>query len=136
MITLGFSFFDYQLSENRSAEFIVSMGYNLTGITMPFKIRGKSISSDINFRFDLSHRVDRTVNYRIDQDIAEPTRGAKTITFSPTIDYVFNKQLNIRLFYEYRKTVPATLASYPVKTARGGLTIRFNLEPGSLFNRE
>ncbi|MCP4121112.1 MAG: cell surface protein SprA [Bacteroidetes bacterium] len=133
--TLGFSFLDYQLSENRSAEFTGSIGYNLTGITMPFKIKGKAIESDINFRFDISHRADRTVNYKIDQDIAEPTRGAKTLTFSPTIDYVVNKQLNIRLFYEFRKTTPATLASYPVTTGRGGVTIRFNLEPGSLFNR-
>ena len=126
--TLGFSFLDYQLSENRSAEFTGSIGYNLTGVKMPFKIRGKTIENDINFRFDISHRNDRTVNYKLDQDIAEPTRGAKTLTFSPTIDYVINKQLNVRFFYEFRKTTPATLASYPVTTARGGITIRFNLE--------
>jgi cell surface protein SprA len=134
--TLGFSFLDYQLSENRSAEFTGSIGYNLTGVNLPFKIRGKTVQSDINFRFDISHRNDRTVNYKLDQDIAEPTRGAKTLTFSPTIDYVVNKQLNIRFFYEFRKTVPATLASYPVTTGRGGITVRFNLEPGSLFNRD
>ena len=75
------------------------------------------------------------MNYKLDQEIAEPTRGAKTLTFSPTIDYVINKQLNVRFFYEFRKTTPATLASYPVTTASGGITIRFNLEPGTLFNR-
>lgn len=133
--TLGFSFLDYQLSENRSAEFTASLGYTLSGVKLPFKIRGKTIENDINFRFDLSHRNDRTVNYKLDQEIAEPTRGAKTLTFSPTIDYVINKQLNVRFFYEFRKTTPATLASYPVTTASGGITIRFNLEPGTLFNR-
>ena len=130
--TLGFSFLDYQLSENRSQEITASLGYNLTGWTLPFKVRGKEIESDINFRMDFSIRDDKTVNYKLDQEIAEPTRGSKTITLSPTIDWVVSKQLNVRLFYEFRKTVPATLASYPVTTGRGGISIRFNLEPGFL----
>ncbi|MEZ5022331.1 MAG: cell surface protein SprA [Chitinophagales bacterium] len=132
--TLGFSFLDFQLSENRSQEVTASLGYNWADIKMPFKVGGKELKSDINFRFDLSVRNDRTVNYKLDQEIAEPTRGAKTISFSPTIDWVVNKQLNVRLFYEYRKTLPATLASYPVTSARGGITIRFNLEPGLFQN--
>jgi cell surface protein SprA len=134
--TLGFSFLDFQLSENRSQEFTAGIGYNLTDIKMPFKIGQKELRSDINFRFDLSIRNDRTVNYKLDQEIAEPTRGAKTVAFSPTVDWVINKQLNVRFFYEFRKTLPATLASYPVTTGRGGLSIRFNLEPGLFGGNE
>jgi len=129
--TLGFSFLDYQLSEVRSSEFVVGMGYALAKFKIPFKIKGKKITldNDINFKMDFSYRNDRSVNLKLDQNIAEPTRGAKTISLSPTIDYVINKRMNFRIFYDYRKTVPATLSSYPQTSSRGGVTFRFNLNP-------
>jgi cell surface protein SprA len=129
--TVGMSFLDYQFSENRANEFTVGLGYVLSGLTLPIKIRGKKVAleNDINFRADFSLRDDKTINYRLDQNIAEPTRGAKTIIFTPTIDYIVNKRLNIRLFYDFRKTIPATTASFPTTNARGGLLIRFNLAP-------
>ena len=85
--------------------------------------------NDINIRADFSFRDDKTINYKLDQNIAEPTRGNKTFSFSPTIDYVVNQKLNVRLFYDFRKTKPATLASYPITSHRGGVTIRFSLAP-------
>lgn len=129
--TVGMSFLDFQFSENRANEFTFGLGYVLSGLTLPIKIKGKKVSleNDINFRADFSLRDDKTINYRLDQNIAEPTRGAKTIVFTPTIDYIVNKRLNIRLFYDFRKTIPATLASYPTTNARGGILIRFNLAP-------
>jgi cell surface protein SprA len=109
--TLGFNFLDFQLSETRSTEMTAGLGYSLANFKLPFKIRGKSITldNDINFKVDFSFRSDRSVNLKLDQNIAEPTRGAKTISLSPTIDYVINQRMNFRIFYDYRKTVPATL---------------------------
>jgi cell surface protein SprA len=129
--TLGFNFLDFQLSETRSTEMTAGLGYSLANFKLPFKIRGKSITldNDINFKVDFSFRSDRSVNLKLDQNIAEPTRGAKTISLSPTIDYVINQRMNFRIFYDYRKTVPATFASYPQRTSRGGITFRFNLAP-------
>lgn len=129
--TLGFNFLDYQLSETRSTEITAGLGYALANFKLPFKIRGKSITleNDINFKVDFSYRNDRSVNLKLDQNIAEPTRGAKTISLSPTIDYVINQRMNFRIFYDFRKTTPATFASYPQRTSRGGITFRFNLAP-------
>ncbi len=129
--TLGLSLLDFQLAETRSTEFTGGLGYALAKFKLPFKIRGerKILENDINLRFDISVRNDKTVNYRLNQNMAEPTQGAKTVAFSPTIDYVVNKRLNLRLFYEYRKTTPATLASYPIRNTRGGVTLRFSLAP-------
>ncbi|MCO5232309.1 MAG: cell surface protein SprA [Chitinophagales bacterium] len=129
--TLGLSLLDFQLAETRSSEFTGGLGYALAKFKLPFKIRGERVvlENDINLRFDISVRNDRTVNYRLNQNIAEPTSGAKTITFSPTIDYVVNKRLNLRIFFDYRKTTPATLASYPIRNSRGGVTLRFSLAP-------
>ena len=129
--TLGLSLLDFQLAEMRSSEFTIGLGYALAKFKLPFKIKGKRVvlENDVNLRFDLSYRNDITVNYRLQQNVAEPTMGAKTLTFSPTIDYVINKRLNVRFFFDYRKTTPATLASYPIRNSRGGLTLRFSLAP-------
>lgn len=129
--TVGLSMLDFQLSETRSSELSASLGYTLAKFKIPFKIKGKKITldNDINLRCDFSIRNDKAINYKLEQNIAEPTRGAKTISFSPTIDYVLNKSLNMRIFYDFRKTVPATLQSYPQTTSRGGITLRFTLAP-------
>lgn len=129
--TLGLSLLDFQLAETRSTEFTGGLGYAIANFKLPFKIRGerKVLENDVNLRFDISVRNDKTINYRLNQNVAEPTHGAKTIAFSPTIDYVVNKRLNLRFFYEYRKTTPATLASYPIRNTRGGVTLRFSLAP-------
>lgn len=129
--TLGLSLLDFQLSETRSSEFTAGLGYAIAKFKLPFKIRGNRVilQNDVNLRFDISVRNDKTVNYRLNQNIAEPTNGARTITFSPTLDYVVNKRLNLRVFFDYRKTTPATLASYPIRNSRGGVTLRFSLAP-------
>lgn len=129
--TLGLSLLDYRLTETRTTEYVAALGYKLAKFKLPFKIRGKRITlnNDINLRADFSYRDDKTVNYRLDQNIAEPTRGQKTISLATTIDYIINNKLNVRIFYDFRRINPATLASYPTKTHRGGITFRFSLTP-------
>ncbi len=128
---LGLSLLDYRLTETRSTEYVAAVGYKLAKFKLPFKIKGKRITltNDVNLRADFSYRDDKTVNYRLDQNIAEPTRGQKTISLAATIDYIVNNKFNVRVFYDFRRTTPATLASYPTRTHRGGVTFRFSLTP-------
>jgi cell surface protein SprA len=129
--TVGLSMLDYRLSETRTTEITAALGYKIAKFKIPFKIKGKKITldNDVVLRTDFSIRNDKTVNYKLDQNIAEPVRGQKTMTLTATIDYVVNNKLNVRLFYDFRKVLPATLSSYPTRTHRGGLTFRFSLTP-------
>ncbi len=88
----------------------------------------KTKGTDLNFKFDISYRDDVTYLFILDEDIIEPTRGSQTIRISPSIDYDVNKRLNIRLFYDYSKTVPKTSASFPITNTQAGVTIRFSLD--------
>ncbi|MGB1216535.1 MAG: hypothetical protein ACPG5P_01595, partial [Saprospiraceae bacterium] len=144
---LSMSFTDYQLSETRSDEFIVGMGYRLKNVYIKFldfsevgkkkkkkkkddddkKGKKQPKGSDMNFKFDFSWRDDVTINHLLDQGASIPTRGMKTIRITPSIDYSVNKQLNLRLFYDYSKTIPATSASFPITNTQAGLQIRFTL---------
>ncbi|MCB9034768.1 MAG: cell surface protein SprA [Chitinophagales bacterium] len=129
--TVGLSMLDYRLSENLTTEITASLGYKIANFKVPFKIKGKKITldNDINLRADFSIRNDKTIAYKLDQNIAEPVNGQKTITLSTTMDYVVNQKLNVRVFYDFRRITPAVMSSYPSRTHRGGITFRFSLTP-------
>ncbi len=96
--------------------------------TDPDKKAKKEKGQDLNFKLDFSYRNDLTVNHNLDVDIQpEATRGTESITLSPSVDYDINKQLNVRLFLDYRQTTPAISASFPTTNTQAGVTIRFSL---------
>ena len=128
--TLTMNFSDYQMIENRTSGFTVGLGYKIKGLTLNWlKFKGKRtiLHNDLNFRFDLSVRDQVTVNHLIDQGQSRPTAGSRIIAANPSIDYVINKQLNIRIFLNRQKTLPKTFASFPSTTTQAGITLRFNL---------
>ena len=87
--------------ENRTSGFTVGLGYKIKGLTLNWlKFKGKRtiLHNDLNLRFDLSIRDQVTVNHLIDQGQSRPTAGSRIIAANPSIDYVINKQLNIRIF--------------------------------------
>jgi cell surface protein SprA len=127
--TLTMSFIDYQLTQIHSSEFTIGAGYKMSGFTFPFKIRGKrpNLENDLTFKFDFSFRDDITTNFRLDQDLNEPTGGLKSITLSPTIDYVVNDRFNVQLYFDRQKTVPKISTSYPITSTNAGIKVRFSL---------
>jgi cell surface protein SprA len=128
---LNMSFVDYQLSEARTTEITIGGGYKRKGANLPFKVNKKKVKldNDLTFRMDFTFRNDLTINYKLDQNLNTPTRGMKSIGIAPYIDYVVNNKLNIRLFYDYRRTIPATSASFPITAVKAGIKIRFSLAP-------
>jgi cell surface protein SprA len=130
--TLSLSLIDYQLSEVRTQEFVVGIGWRKRGFPLPFKIRigkfeGKKLENDINFKLDFSIRDDITSNSRLDQLSALPTSGQKVITISPYINYVLNNRVNIKLFFDQRRVIPYTSISAPITTTRAGLQLQISL---------
>ncbi|MBK8922542.1 MAG: cell surface protein SprA [Saprospirales bacterium] len=153
--TLAMSFIDYQLAESRSTGYTIGFGYRLKNVNIPFltgKKKSKSRSktqppgsttppppaggrgggaqqaNDMNFKFDFDLRDDITINHRLDQlDEAVPTRGARTISINPSVDYALNRRLKLRLFTDYRKTVPKTSQSFPITTINAGVAVQFSL---------
>jgi cell surface protein SprA len=131
---LSLSLIDFQLSEARSEEFTVGFGWRKRGLKLPFKFKlpgmkqsSAELSNDLNLRLDLGLRDDATANSRLDQEAALPTAGQKVITISPSIDYVLNNRINLRLFFDQRRTEPKISTSAPITTTRAGLQIRISL---------
>ncbi len=151
---LAMSFVDYQLAETQSTGITVGFGYRMRNVniafltgkkkpktrakksapgtttpsTPPAPLGGGQQANDMTFKFDLDIRDDVTVNHRLDQlDEAVPTRGARIVSINPSVDYALNRRLTLRLFADYRRTVPKTSQSFPITTLNTGLAVRFSL---------
>lgn len=124
--TLSMSMLDYQVSETKSTEVVFGGGYRLNGLTLPFTVFGTNrLKNDINIRMDLGYRSDLTTNSYLAQNVNIATRGQNVLTISPSIDYIINDNLQLRVFYDRRQTIPAISTSYPITTTRAGITLRF-----------
>lgn len=127
---LSLSLVDFQLSEVNSTEYTIGASWRKRGFTLPFKVpftKGKKLENDVNFRMDFSMRDDATSNSRLDQDNAFSTGGQKVITIQPSVDYVLNNRVNIKLYFDQRRVIPYISTSAPITTTRAGLQLRVSL---------
>jgi cell surface protein SprA len=125
---LSLSLIDYQMSETRSTEFTLGLGWRKRGLGLPFKIKGSSkLNNDLNLRVDFSLRDDATSNSYLDQNAALPVGGQRVIDIAPTIDYVINNRVNIQFYFDRRSVEPKISSSPPITTTRGGIKIRISL---------
>jgi cell surface protein SprA len=152
--TLAMSFIDYQLAESRSTSYSASIGYRMKNVNIPFLTgkkkgttskkknskskkkapapapggSGANAGNDLTFKFDFEVRDDITTNHLLDSpNQAVPTRGSRTVSINPAVEYALNKRLKLRLFTDYRKTVPKTSQSFPITTVNSGVTVQFSL---------
>ena len=85
------------------------------------------LDNDVTFKFDFSLRDDATANSKLDQNTAFGTAGQKVVRISPSIDYVLNSRVNLKLYFEQNKVIPKIATTAPVTNTRGGLQIRISL---------
>ena len=133
--TMALSLVDYQLTETNSSEWTIGAGWRKKGFPLPFKLpgsgaaNGKKLQNDITFRLDLSFRDDANSNSTLDQANAYGTGGQQVITIQPSIDYVLNNRINLKLYFDQRRTTPYISTSSPTVMTRAGLQIRVSLSP-------
>lgn len=131
---LSLSLVDFQLSEVRSTEFKIGMGYRKRGLKFPFKLpkflskdNGKKLDGEANFQLDFTIRDNVTANSRLDQDANFATGGSKDITISPKINYTLNNRVQIELFFDQRRIKPYISSSAPITNTNAGARIRISL---------
>jgi len=124
--TLSMSLVDFQLSETNTTEFTIGAGMRLKNVTIPtqyFNLHNQK--SDVNIKCDFSVRDDLTSINRLDDRTSIPTRGQKVISINPSIDYLINKSLTVRLLYDRRRSIPSVSTAFPITTTRGGVMFTF-----------
>ncbi len=117
-----------QVTETKGNELIVGAGYRYPQFEIPrFKIKGKPIKSDLNFKLDLSLRKNTTVLRRVIDNDSRVTQGQNVVTIKTAIDYVISNNVNIRIFFDKIINTPVISSSFPTSTTNTGVSLRFNL---------
>ena len=130
--TISLSLIDFQVSEVRSVDITFGMGWRKRGLKLPFKLpftknNSKTLENDINFRFDLTYKDNAIANNILDQRNTIPTGGQKVLNINPSIDYVLNSRIRIRLFLEQSRVIGYIATPPPVVNTRAGLQVNISL---------
>ena len=129
---LSMSFANNQMTEIKSNEFIVGLGYRFQDVQFTIRTVGGSgkksrVKSDLNVKLDFSMRDNRTVLRRLDEDVNQASAGQTIYSINASADYQMNRNLTLRLFYDQTLTNPYIASQYPNSTINSGLSVRFTL---------
>jgi cell surface protein SprA len=128
---LSLSLVDYQLAENRSTEVTFGLNWRQKGVPIikriPIGKNGMKLDNDVTFRLDFSLRDDATSNSKLDQNTSFGTAGQKVIRIAPSIDYILNNRVSLKLYFDQTRNIPKISNAFPITNTRGGLQVRVSL---------
>ena len=126
---LSLSLINNQLTETQSKEYVLSAGYRISDLSFNFitSRRGKKLSSDLDIKLDLNIRNNKTMIRKIIEDVEQITMGQQTISLKVSTDYVINRRLNLKIFYDKVITNPFISTTFPSAITNAGFSLRFTL---------
>ncbi|WP_447640712.1 MULTISPECIES: T9SS outer membrane translocon Sov/SprA [Chitinophagaceae] len=127
--TLSLSLTDYQVSEVNSTQFTIGGSWRKRNANLSFLPgSGKARQgNDLNVSLDLAFRNDLQYNSVLDQSSSYSTGGQKVISISPSIDYILNNRINLKLYFDQQRVIPYISTTSPMTTTSAGLQIRVSL---------
>lgn len=117
-----------QITELNSNDVLLDFGYTKTGMKLPFKIQGETLTldNDITFRMGLTIRDTKSIQRKIDE-INTVTNGNINFQLRPTINYVVNQKLSVMMYFERTINEPRITNSFRRTTSSFGAQVRFSL---------
>ncbi|MAM22384.1 cell surface protein SprA [Croceibacter atlanticus] len=125
---LSLSFDNNLLTEISGNEYIVGLGYRIKDLKIATRVAGKRriLSSDLNFKADISYRRNKTIIRYLDLDNSQTTAGQNIWTINFTTDYALTKNLTALFYYDHSFSTYEISTAFPQTTIRGGITLRYN----------
>ncbi len=118
-----------QISENRNTELRLAWNWKRQGMGGPITIFGKVIDlrNTITYRMEITLRNTRRFNRTLDSGIIQPIGGNFNLIIKPSVDYMINTQLTVRVYFEKNINNPVLSTSYPTRFTAFGIQARFTL---------
>jgi cell surface protein SprA len=118
-----------EVTDARIDELVFGAGYRFDNVKIILKTGGvkRSMKSDLNLRFDLSIRDDKTLARKLVEDVDQPVSGQKIITASATADYVLSDRFNLQIFCDRTVNNPFVATTFPTSNTNFGFTLKFTL---------
>ena len=127
LLALGLS--NNQLTESKNQDFIIGAGYRFNAVKI--KIGERAYQSDLNIKFDLSIRDNKTIIRYLAQsskdEVDQITSGDKIFIIKCTADYLLSPRFNLQFFYDRTLNKPHTTRSFLRVDTNIGFSLRFTL---------
>lgn len=127
--TYSFNVGTMQMTEEKSKDITFGLTYRKDKLNMTMHLFKKEINlkNSANFGCQFSLRDSYMLNRNMDGNTTPYLRGSYTLNINPSIDYVINNRVNIKLFWTENVNRPRA-GSYPNSFRSIGLQLRLNLQ--------
>ena len=127
--TVALNFSNNQISDARINELVLGAGYRFDDVQIILNTGGRqrTLESDLNLRFDLSIRDNKTLTRKLIENVNQPVAGQKILTTGLTADYVLSDRFNLQLYADYSTTDPFVATTYPTSNTNIGFSLKFTL---------
>ncbi|MGB8374507.1 MAG: hypothetical protein WCE57_04235, partial [Salegentibacter sp.] len=125
---LALSFDNNLLTETTGNEYTLGLGYRIKDLKIATSIAGHNriLSSDLNFKADVSYRKNNTIIRYLDLDNSQVVAGQSLWAINFTADYALSKNLTAIFYYDHSFSEYAVSTAFPQTTIRSGITLRYN----------
>ncbi len=139
--TVSLNLTNSTISEIRSWDISLRSGYTIKDVPIVFRTQGgqqRKFVSNVNINGDFTVRDNVTYNHQFSNintagsittaaDISERISGKINYAFKISADYQFNKNLNLRGFYEHTVDKPYIATSFRTVRAKFGFSVNYRL---------
>jgi cell surface protein SprA len=118
-----------QVADARINELIFGAGYRFDNVQIILKTGAgqRKLKSDLNLRFDLSIRDDKTIARKLVEDVDQPVIGQRVFTLGTTADYVLSDKFNLQIFVDRTMNNPFVATTFPTSNTNFGFSLKFTL---------
>jgi cell surface protein SprA len=131
---LSMSFTNSQLTEIKSNEYIVGLGYRIKDVVIYVKgmnttsKKKKKLKSDINLKANVSVRNNSSVLRNIALNSNQISAGQQVISINTSADYQLSNNFTVRLYFDKVVNEPYVSSQFPNSNTDGGVALKFSLK--------
>ena len=127
--TVTLNMISNEVADARINELVFGAGYRFDNVKIILKTGGvqRSLKSDLNLRFDLSIRDDKTLARKLVEDVNQPVVGQRVFTLGTTADYVLSDRFNLQIFVDRTMNNPFVATTFPTSNTNFGFSLKFTL---------
>jgi cell surface protein SprA len=127
--TVSLNLTSNQVADARSNELVLGAGYRFDNVKINIKTGGtqKNFKSDLNIRFDMSIRDNKTIARKLIENVDQPVVGQKVVTVGATADYILSDRFNLQIFADHTVNNPFVASTFPTSNTNFGFSLKFTL---------
>jgi cell surface protein SprA len=127
--TVSLNLTSNQIADARINELIFGAGYRFDNVQIILKTGNgqRALKSDLNIRFDLSIKDNKTLARKLVEDVNQPVVGLKIFSIGATADYVLSDRFNLQIFADHAMNNPFVANTFPTSNTNFGFSLKFTL---------